>query len=53
MALAVRALGRSESDAPPSPAAVLQMIERVVSQGDVRRGPLAGDLKPEDARAPT
>jgi glycosyltransferase involved in cell wall biosynthesis/predicted metal-dependent phosphoesterase TrpH len=51
MALAVRALGRSESDAPPSPAAVLQMIERVVSQGDVRSGPLAGDLKPEDARA--
>jgi hypothetical protein len=51
MAPTMRALGRSESDTPPSPAAVLQMIERVVSQGDVRSGPLAGDLEPEDARA--
>jgi glycosyltransferase involved in cell wall biosynthesis/predicted metal-dependent phosphoesterase TrpH len=51
MALAVRALGRGESAAAPDPAAVLEMIERVVSQGDARSGPLAGDLCPDDARA--
>jgi glycosyltransferase involved in cell wall biosynthesis/predicted metal-dependent phosphoesterase TrpH len=51
MALAVRALGRGESTAPPDPAAVLQMVERVVSQGDARSGPVGGDLCPDDARA--
>jgi glycosyltransferase involved in cell wall biosynthesis/predicted metal-dependent phosphoesterase TrpH len=51
MALAVRALGRGESTAAPDPAAVLQMIERVVSQGDARTGALASDLCPDDARA--
>jgi glycosyltransferase involved in cell wall biosynthesis/predicted metal-dependent phosphoesterase TrpH len=51
MALAVRALGRGSGEAPPNPAAVLQMVERVVSQGDARSGPMAGDLCPEDARA--
>ena len=33
------------------PAAVLKMVERVVTQGDARTGALAGDLGPEDARA--
>ncbi len=51
MALAVRALGRGSSGTPPNPAAVLQMVERVVSQGDARSGPMAGDLCPDDARA--
>jgi glycosyltransferase involved in cell wall biosynthesis/predicted metal-dependent phosphoesterase TrpH len=51
MALAVRALGRGDGAAAPDPAAVLQMVERVVSQGDARSGPLAGDLGPDDARA--
>jgi glycosyltransferase involved in cell wall biosynthesis/predicted metal-dependent phosphoesterase TrpH len=51
MALAVRALGRGSGDAPPNPAAVLQMVERVVSQGDARSGPMAADLCPDDARA--
>jgi len=51
MALAVRALGRGSSGAPPNPAAVLQMVERVVSQGDARSGPMAADLCPDDARA--
>src|SRR5919197_233277 len=51
MALAVRALGRGDGSAPPDPAAVLQMIEHVVSQGEARSGPLASDLRPEDARA--
>jgi glycosyltransferase involved in cell wall biosynthesis/predicted metal-dependent phosphoesterase TrpH len=52
MALAVRALGPSgEPDAGPDPRAVLRMAERVMSQGDARSGPLAGDLGPADARA--
>jgi glycosyltransferase involved in cell wall biosynthesis/predicted metal-dependent phosphoesterase TrpH len=51
MALAVRALGRGDGDAPPEPAAVLRMVERVMTQGDARSGALASDLGPEDARA--
>ena len=33
MALAVRALGRGDDDAPPDPAAVLRMVERVHGRG--------------------
>ena len=33
------------------PAAVLKIAERVMSEGDVRSGSVAGDLGPEDARA--
>jgi glycosyltransferase involved in cell wall biosynthesis/predicted metal-dependent phosphoesterase TrpH len=51
MALTVRALGRGDSDAPPEPAAVLRMVERVMTQGDARSGAIAQDLGPEDARA--
>jgi glycosyltransferase involved in cell wall biosynthesis len=51
MALTVRALGRGDGGAPPDPAAVLQMAERVVSQGDARGGALATDLGPGDAQA--
>ena len=51
MALTVRALGRGDGAAGPSPQAVLAMAERVVSQADARSGPLAADLGPEDARA--
>ena len=51
MALAVRALGRGDGGEPPNPAAVLQMVEHVVRQGEARSGPLAADLRPEDGRA--
>ena len=51
MALAVRALGRGEDGAPPDPAAVLRMIERVMVEGEARLGPDGGDLGPGDARA--
>jgi glycosyltransferase involved in cell wall biosynthesis/predicted metal-dependent phosphoesterase TrpH len=51
MALAVRALGRGALDAPPDPAAVLRMAERVMVEGDARSGTAAADLGPEDARA--
>src|ERR671914_53646 len=50
MALAVRALG-PQPCAPPDPRAVFSMIERVLSQGEARSGPLAADLGPADARA--
>ncbi len=51
MALAVRALGRGESDAAPDPGAVLRMVERVMTEGDARSGSIGCDLGPEDARA--
>ena len=52
MALAVRALGRGDAGgAPPDPAAVLRMVERVMSEGDARSGAIGADLGPDDARA--
>jgi glycosyltransferase involved in cell wall biosynthesis/predicted metal-dependent phosphoesterase TrpH len=51
MALAVRALGRGESDEAPDPEAVLRMVERVMTEGDARSGAIGTDLGPEDARA--
>jgi glycosyltransferase involved in cell wall biosynthesis/predicted metal-dependent phosphoesterase TrpH len=63
MALAVRALEWAPRDAAPGPGAapdpsaspnpraVLSIVERVMSQGDSRSGPLAADLGPADARA--
>jgi glycosyltransferase involved in cell wall biosynthesis/predicted metal-dependent phosphoesterase TrpH len=35
----------------PDPDAVLKMAERVMSEGNLRHGSVAGDLGPEDARA--
>jgi glycosyltransferase involved in cell wall biosynthesis/predicted metal-dependent phosphoesterase TrpH len=37
--------------AEPDPDAILQIAQRVMSEGDVRRGEVGGDLGPEDARA--
>jgi glycosyltransferase involved in cell wall biosynthesis/predicted metal-dependent phosphoesterase TrpH len=51
MALAARALGRGDGAAPPDPAAVLRMAERVMIEGDARSGALGSDLGPQDARA--
>jgi glycosyltransferase involved in cell wall biosynthesis/predicted metal-dependent phosphoesterase TrpH len=51
MAIAIRALGRGEGAARPDPQAVLKIVERVMSEGDVRHGPVAGDLGPDDALA--
>jgi glycosyltransferase involved in cell wall biosynthesis/predicted metal-dependent phosphoesterase TrpH len=52
MALAVRALGRGAAvSAPPDPAAVLRMVERVMSDSDARGGGACTDLGPDDARA--
>jgi predicted metal-dependent phosphoesterase TrpH len=51
MALAVRALGCGGDAPAPDPAAVLRMVERVMTEGDARSGPMGSDLCPEDARA--
>jgi glycosyltransferase involved in cell wall biosynthesis/predicted metal-dependent phosphoesterase TrpH len=50
MAIALRTYGRSEG-APPDPAVVLRMIERVMAEGDARSGALAADIGPDDCRA--
>ncbi|MGI8800849.1 MAG: glycosyltransferase [Solirubrobacteraceae bacterium] len=50
MALAIRALGRGDGDAASDPRAVLEMVERLLREGDRRSGTPAGDLGPEDAR---
>ena len=39
------------TDAAPDPAAVLRMVERVMSEGDARSGAIGADLEPADARA--
>jgi glycosyltransferase involved in cell wall biosynthesis/predicted metal-dependent phosphoesterase TrpH len=36
--------------APPDPAAVLKMAERVIREGSVREGKVAADIGPDDAR---
>jgi glycosyltransferase involved in cell wall biosynthesis/predicted metal-dependent phosphoesterase TrpH len=61
MALATRALlldeaagnggGRNGTVLSLDPQAALKMAERVMSEGDVRTGSVAGDLGPDDARA--
>ncbi|HEY7621986.1 MAG TPA: glycosyltransferase [Solirubrobacteraceae bacterium] len=51
MALAVRALGRGDGDQRVDPRAVLTMVERLMREGDVRRGAIGADLAPDAARA--
>lgn len=52
MALAIRSLGGGDgSAARPNPAAVLEIVERVMREGDVRHGSVGGDLGPDDALA--
>jgi glycosyltransferase involved in cell wall biosynthesis/predicted metal-dependent phosphoesterase TrpH len=50
LGLASRVLGH-DTVRQPDPMTVMKMIERVVSEGDARRGALATDLGPDDARA--
>ena len=50
MAIALRTYGRSDG-APPDPAVVLRMVERVMAEGDARSGAIGADLGPDDARA--
>jgi glycosyltransferase involved in cell wall biosynthesis/predicted metal-dependent phosphoesterase TrpH len=54
MALAVRSLDRGGDEDRLDPATVLRMVERVMSEGEARRGPgpsHPADLAPQDARA--
>ena len=51
MALAIRALAPQGGSVDPAPQAVLTMVERVMSQGEARSGPIGADLGPDDARA--
>jgi glycosyltransferase involved in cell wall biosynthesis/predicted metal-dependent phosphoesterase TrpH len=51
MALAIRSLGRGGGTSRPDPAAVLEIVERLMREGDVRHGSVGGDLGPEDALA--
>jgi glycosyltransferase involved in cell wall biosynthesis/predicted metal-dependent phosphoesterase TrpH len=49
LVLAARALGVGKADAP-DPAAVLQIAERVMVEGNLRRGETGSGLAPEDGR---
>jgi glycosyltransferase involved in cell wall biosynthesis/predicted metal-dependent phosphoesterase TrpH len=51
IALAIRSFVSSDGAARPNPVAVLQIVERVMREGDVRHGAATSDLGPEDARA--
>ena len=51
MALAIRALGDGEATGRPDPAAVMKIVERVMSEGNVRSGQTQRDLGPQDALA--
>ncbi len=51
LSLAIRALGHDRGAGRPDPGAVLRIIQRVMSEGDVRQGSVAGDLGPQDALA--
>jgi glycosyltransferase involved in cell wall biosynthesis/predicted metal-dependent phosphoesterase TrpH len=52
MALAIRSLGDKGDDTPLHPGAVLQIVERIMSEGDVRHGRSGSpELGPGDARA--
>ena len=52
MALGIRSLGTGGADEPgPNPVTVMRMVERVMAEGDARRGVAGSDLGPDDARA--
>ncbi len=51
MALAFRSLGPGQGPERPDPGAVLKIVERVMCEGDSRRGAVGADLGPGDARA--
>jgi glycosyltransferase involved in cell wall biosynthesis/predicted metal-dependent phosphoesterase TrpH len=51
MALAIRALGDGEPTGRPDPGAVVKIIERVMSEGNVRSSSSQPDLGPRDALA--
>jgi glycosyltransferase involved in cell wall biosynthesis/predicted metal-dependent phosphoesterase TrpH len=53
IALAARSLGEGkpgERDTRPDPGRVMTMVRRLLREGDVREGPVGGELSPADAR---
>lgn len=50
LGLATRALGRGEAGAGLDPRVVLDIVQRVVREGDARAGAIGADLGPDDAR---
>jgi len=50
MGLAARVLGPSTEGLAPDPRAVLLMVDRVMREGDARRGSMGAELTPDDAR---
>jgi hypothetical protein len=48
MAIAIRALGASDAGAKPNPVAVMKMVERTMTEGNLRRGDDGADLCPEE-----
>jgi predicted metal-dependent phosphoesterase TrpH len=46
LAIAIRALGTGDDVARPDPGAVLKMLERLMGEGDARRGTAGADLGP-------
>jgi glycosyltransferase involved in cell wall biosynthesis/predicted metal-dependent phosphoesterase TrpH len=51
MALAIRSLGDEDAPVRPDPARVLQIVERVMCEGDARHGSDGSDLATADALA--
>jgi glycosyltransferase involved in cell wall biosynthesis/predicted metal-dependent phosphoesterase TrpH len=51
IALAIRAHGETGGEPAPNPSAVLRIIERIMSEGEVRSGRTRTDLGAGDARA--
>src|SRR5579875_3184779 len=51
MSLAIRALGDGEANVRPDPAAVLKIVERVMNEGNARKGENHQDIGPQDALA--
>ncbi len=51
IALAIRAHGETDGEPAPNPGAVLRIIERIMSEGEVRSGRTRTDLGAGDARA--
>jgi glycosyltransferase involved in cell wall biosynthesis/predicted metal-dependent phosphoesterase TrpH len=51
IALALRALGGEPKTSRPDPLALLEIVERVMREGEVREGPVGGHLGPDDARS--
>jgi glycosyltransferase involved in cell wall biosynthesis/predicted metal-dependent phosphoesterase TrpH len=51
IALAIRAHGETDGEPAPNPSAVLRIIERIMSEGEVRSGRARTDLGAGDARA--